>query len=498
MAVAYVNGSSASIASGTALTVNAPASIVAGNMLVAICGTTTSGNANIFGQPGDWTKVSIGVSTAAQTIFTKICTGSEPSTYAFTCDASMAASIMVMQFSGAAMIMDAPVATATVNPGTTLNFPSATATLTTDVLVCAITGFASTSFSTPAGMTAGVAVTGTATGGATFYQSITSTGATGTRSTTIGTSSSYQGASFLLRPSSLPDLIGATSAVLGGTPLTISCPSGVQNNDVLVAVCTSGNNGTNFFAPPTGWTLVNWSTTGGNAQSLMTKTASSEPSTYSFTTTNSPGGIQATVFAFRGVFLPLDAGPSFVTGFSGITMPSLTASGTADILLDDVGGGGANWLPPAGVMMLTGQGTVQNFSNNPASAVKLLSTSGATGTRAWTSSVGTASAGVSALLTGVAPPSASLPLGPFTLTSSGSAPTVTSTSCTVALGPLTVTTLAVWVQPPFTIPLGPLTLTTTSQAFAQAYLPLGPLTTTVPSTLSGGGGSLARATRVIS
>jgi hypothetical protein len=107
---------------------------------------------------------------------------------------------------------------------------------------------------------------------------------------------------------------------------------------------------------------------------------------------------------------------------------------------------------------------------------------------------------------------ATLPLGPLTLTSSGTAttPTITGTAtlnlgplavtatskvtgtatATLNLGPLTVTTLATWTSLT-PIPLGPLTLTSTSAQFVVPTITLGPLTLSATS-LSGGGGSLAR------
>jgi hypothetical protein len=84
----------------------------------------------------------------------------------------------------------------------------------------------------------------------------------------------------------------------GENPTTVPVPTGVQDGDLLIAICFADGGNANKWRPATGWTLVFNQRTSANACALMVKTASSESGNYSFTNTGTSRN-RVTVLAYR-------------------------------------------------------------------------------------------------------------------------------------------------------------------------------------------------------
>ncbi len=91
------------------------------------------------------------------------------------------------------------------------------------------------------------------------------------------------------------------------TSLSVSKPTGVTTNDVLIATITASRGTSSFasFTPPAGWTLVGNQTsktsTKSNAMSVYYRVATaSEPSSYTFNISSLTGAVVG-ISAFRGV-----------------------------------------------------------------------------------------------------------------------------------------------------------------------------------------------------
>jgi hypothetical protein len=155
MTVAFVSSASGSDNNTTTLTVSAPASIVAGNVLLAYL--TNSGAAPTAGPTG-WTQLSsAGTANAA---WWKLATSSEPTSYTWTFGAGTYAEGLIVQYSG---VGSTPIDTYTNNSATGTAITSTAATNSaageTYVLFLGAEKYAVT-FTTPSGLTLEASVSG--------------------------------------------------------------------------------------------------------------------------------------------------------------------------------------------------------------------------------------------------------------------------------------------------------------------------------------------------
>jgi hypothetical protein len=123
--------------------------------------------------------------------------------------------------------------------------------------------------------------------------------------TTSGTSASYLTVSAALKPklaivdgNTNPYLVASSMRASDASfsTLVVPMPVGVQNNDFLVMVVGSFNSLTGG-ATVTGWTQEDTFNPAGRTTTILRKTASSEPSTYTVTTN---GRTTIHILAFRG------------------------------------------------------------------------------------------------------------------------------------------------------------------------------------------------------
>lgn len=147
---------------------------------------------------------------------------------------------------------------------------------------------------------------------------------------------------------SRPTFVGVSqtdSSASNISSLTLNVPSGVQNGDLLIAVVFAGNNAVDDWAQ-TSWT---WAIEQNNAVpnlGIAYRTASSEPASYSFTTTQATrlGGM---IMAFRGAAWDVTGTIATAT----YTASSITVSQANSILIGAWGVDAANvtWTAPSGM-----------------------------------------------------------------------------------------------------------------------------------------------------
>src|SRR3954471_11470014 len=79
----------------------------------------------------------------------------------------------------------------------------------------------------------------------------------------------------------------SSAPVSGSTNRTVTAPAGIQNGDVLVAVCVGDSTNFGHIAPPAGWSsaLINSQSGATNLEFVVfTKIASGEGASWTFTT----------------------------------------------------------------------------------------------------------------------------------------------------------------------------------------------------------------------
>ena len=198
----YVSGNATNSAGAASLAVNAPASIVANNFLVAFVYSGSNTPAPTFGGPAGFTQAGVNTPATGQcaAVYSKVATGSEPATYAFTCTGGGVTGIVILQYSGASAVDAATFNSATSTTSGTA--PSATATGSSDTwVVCVGDNAAGAIPSTPTGFTArNSSVAAGARGVWSFDKALTASGATGTAAFTFGSAEFYASASILLKP----------------------------------------------------------------------------------------------------------------------------------------------------------------------------------------------------------------------------------------------------------------------------------------------------------
>lgn len=131
-----------------------------------------------------------------------------------------------------------------------------------------------------------------------------------------------------------PALFSFVSAQVGSTdatnPLTISKPAGVVDGDFLLAYVFNSNQ-THTVTPPSGWTLEFSDVSTANGIRIYSKTASSEPSTYSWTwSSNARSAVS--LIAYRGV-TAVDVIGALTRVASGSSAAADSITATADGVL---------------------------------------------------------------------------------------------------------------------------------------------------------------------
>ena len=137
---------------------------------------------------------------------------------------------------------------------------------------------------------------------------------------------------------------GAVTSLPSTGSYSVSAPSGIADGDLLIAI---GGLADGSITPPSGWTQQHDGSGGGLY--IWTKTAASEPGSYSFGCSVGRNGGYARVFAYRGATpLAVDTigtldggnyGPPNTISFSNY--PTVTRAGT--LLLIAIENGASSW-----------------------------------------------------------------------------------------------------------------------------------------------------------
>ncbi|MBK8188816.1 MAG: hypothetical protein IPK79_00015 [Vampirovibrionales bacterium] len=193
----------------------------------------------------------------------------------------------------------------------------------------------------------------------------------------------------------------ATSANSYTNSLSVTRPTGVVENDVLVAVVTWW---ANTLTPPSGWTQIgttqSWSHPDGTvyARAYYRVAGASEPSSYAWGL-SATNDIACTIVAYSNVDTtdPISASGAQTQTSASMTAPGVDAATTADMLIflgavGDDNAGSRTATPPSGMTELADTTSGTTWIKSYA-AQQLLTASGATGTRTATLSASARNAG---------------------------------------------------------------------------------------------------------
>jgi hypothetical protein len=493
MAVAFVSGS-ANSGTGTSVIVNAPAGIVAGNLLVAVvyCGVSTTSPG--FSSAGWGTQMSNPNANTAGGwgVLTKLATTSEPSTYTINGPGKLSAAIL--QFSGAAAALDGSIATNFVASNqTACTAPSATPSVTGDIVLAVFGSFTGSSFTTPSGMSAGPSATSSSSIYS-FYNTLATTSPTGTISSTQGTATTYGGLSLLTTPiapgayfwldasqiigvangailANWPDLSGnAVNFTSGSGPTYYKTTTANLINNLptvsFAARSMSYTNHTMVFPDIVQVVVKPASTASGGIVSNGTGRPdfainATQWVVSSVSSGGISGGIAGGTVDTNPHVVTFNTGPSGYVRVDGVVVASTGSMSATPILADiAVGVGHANYSGLIGEIIYYDAATL-TLAQVAANEAYLQAKWGTP-----------ALPGVNGI--------ASLALGPLTLTSTGT--NIATGVATVALGPLAVSatgTVLALATGTAALPLGPLTLA----SLTSDLISIGPLTLAATATV---------------
>lgn len=314
-----------------------------------------------------------------------------------------------------------------------------------------------------------------------------------------------------------PAVVQSNFATYSASVITIATPGNVTANNLLICAFLMAVSGSNTVTDSrsSSWTRI-IQVTGGGLGSLgelwWARAASTGADTISITNNSGSSGC-GVVYEISGITTtgsPVDGTP--MSAFSSTTNYITGAGFSGLVSSTDFIFYFAGQIPPSNVA--TGGGWTDDFratiSGNPnTDAVYALG-----GPTVTTPHITTNQAGQFWLIGAAFAPSggsvtgtATLSLGPITLSASGTPSSPGSGTATLALGPITLTTIAA-ATGTSALPLGPVTVTATGTPLGTAtgtanvalgpitttvnvyhtYIFLGPITVTVATSLSGGGG----------
>jgi hypothetical protein len=214
----FVSSGTGNMASGTSLVVNAPASIVAGNLLLMFVSSHPA--ATTATSPGWTLQGTAPGATYSCWLLSKTAGGSEPSTYTVTLNASAYASGLIGQYSGVTGLDGTPgSAFAAASP---YNFASLSPSQANDIWVGFVQNNSSTSSTPPSGFTQQVAYTpGAALSEYLHDRTWPSSSATGTASGTLTGGAAWGSIDVLLKttPSAVT---GTVTVTLGPLAVTVT------------------------------------------------------------------------------------------------------------------------------------------------------------------------------------------------------------------------------------------------------------------------------------
>ena len=397
-AIAFVSSSNALNASATtSLVVNAPAGLVAGQVLIAhTMALAGSANAVTTSAPAGWVAIGSPITgnKYAMTEFYKITTAGEPASYTFTFAPASTAAIAIGAFSGADTKAPIDVQTTQINASSTNAVaPSISATYNND-FVLPLWGFqANTPAATfPAGVTSMWNTSTTNNGIAGAYLQITNAGATGTFTATTAAATASFAHTIGLKSASAAagvQFIAASTPVICAacTTQVAPAPNGWKAGDLLLTNVTW--NGAATVTPPAGWTQIDTTLTSTTYRSAdyYHFALSTDPNSYTWTFSAIVTGLISTA-DFAGVddAQPIDVTASSVdaAAVTTHTAPSLTTNFAQDMLVTTYGFNNKTTISSFSASMTqlwNLSSSNANGANHIFGAYELLGLSGATGTR---------------------------------------------------------------------------------------------------------------------
>ena len=410
--IVHVESSTSTNLSGTTVTVPRPSGTVAGQLLVAQVDFHTHTFTGTISPPSGWTTVRVDNDTnhEMQGVFWKFATSSEPASFAFTLTAG---SVVGGEASGAITAYDGVDTTTPVDAHGATTYPSGASSIVAPSITTTVPGTrlltmvgqrGNGTSTPPSGMVERYDLSsGSQNKIQMSDQSVTASGATGTRTVASTDNGSAVAQSVALRPRQITLVgTGATGIAANGDADTIDLarPSGVAANDILIAhvVLHTHTFNANPLAPPAGWNEVRVDTDSNHVTAgvFWRKAGSSEPSTYTFTNNAGDTTQQATgaIVAYRGLDTanPIDddAGATDVTGVDDVVAPSVTSTRPTGRLLTLIGVYGNDQGPatPPASMTERYEGTVESESAVVEilgeAADEVLGAAGATGSRTTT------------------------------------------------------------------------------------------------------------------
>ena len=309
---------------GTAFVINKPTGTVDGDVMIAVI--TMENNAGTMTPPSGWgTIYNNGANSGDILVFTKVA-ASEGASYTFTLGAIKTASGGIVSYRNASVGFGGAISTSS----TTCVAPQVLMP-TTDCLLLGYYGtpVLSATISTPSGMSIVVSdVDATSPSWRLFSQSITASGLTGTRTSTL--SSAGLGILFFLTPSSYtvptPSFIASASTqnTSNTASLIINKPTGTVSGNLMVAFMATNRTSGAAWTPASGWTEIADQVATPNIAIAYKVAGGSEPSTYTFTFSQPSNIVAGSILTYSGA--AYDAIGSFATGTSTTTATGPSAA----------------------------------------------------------------------------------------------------------------------------------------------------------------------------
>lgn len=186
-----------------------------------------------------------------------------------------------------------------------------------------------------------------------------------------------------------PTVASSSSAAVDAGNLTVTKPSGTADGDLLVAITYADPDGS-IVTPPSGWSSVGTYTAAAGRGAVYTRTAASEPSSWTFTGNSASANIAA-VLRVTGTSAQVSVTPTWAASSSSSTShaaPTVTPPHDGNVLITAVAGifgVATSFTPPSGQ---TERADLQHAALWAAMEVSTETYSGtsATGTRTATSS----------------------------------------------------------------------------------------------------------------
>ena len=180
----------------------------------------------------------------------------------------------------------------------------------------------------------------------------------------------------------------ASATPTSGTTVVVSKPAGTIDGDVLVAM-VSIRASSPSITPPSGWTLVGSvaGTSSGTVTGVWTRVASSEPASYTWTSSNTITDAVGLILRYTPAAPTTAPGSVDATAqgslVSPAVAPSVSATGNNDRLICLFSTGSTVGSTPSG---MTQRAAIDNGLSGAWAYDELLTAIGATGTRTWTGS----------------------------------------------------------------------------------------------------------------